>query len=253
MLTGSPSNGVPAYDTIVEMDSRAEHNYWLIFNECEQHWQCNSSPEDAARFYHDQVVSIIYGEGADADARLIVGGVNSHECGIQWLVEFVTYYESNYGELPRAGWHFHVYPEVKPNTWPSNCSGQWDFDDTLFGSPDEAFNLWSGHAFNALAFVQQYGRPEDEIWFTEIGCLNHGYHQIQGPVCQAPGFVESYAPRILSWLNNEGRWVTRYAWYTNWDTNYWSATKLFSSIDGPWQYSSLGWFFSQILPASSVR
>jgi hypothetical protein len=251
MLTGSPSAGIPSIETIADMDGRADHDYWLVFNECEQHWQCDASPQEAAIFYHDVVVETMYGQGADPDARLIVGGINAHACGIQWLSEFVTHYESNYGPLPRAGWHFHIYPEILPNTWPANCSGQWDFDDTLFHNPDEAFNLWTDRAAGVLAFAQQYGRVEDEIWITEMGCLNHGFHQEQRPVCQESGFMATYAPKILSWLNNEGRWVTRYAWYTNWDTNYWNATKLFSSVDGPWKYSSLGWFFSQIIPASS--
>lgn len=251
MLTGSPSNGMPENETIAVMDGRAEHDYWLVFNECEQHWQCDTSPQEAAIFYHDVVVETMYGQGADPDARLIVGGVNAHECGIQWLSEFLIYYEANYGQLPRAGWHFHIYPEILPNTWPQNCSGQWHFDDTLFYNPDEAFNLWTDRVAGVLAFAQQYGRVEDEIWITEMGCLNHGFHQEQRQVCQEKGFMAAYAPKILSWLNNEGRWVTRYAWYTNWDTKYWNATKLFSSIEGPWKYSSLGWFFSQVIPASS--
>ncbi|MGB3714124.1 MAG: glycosyl hydrolase [Candidatus Promineifilaceae bacterium] len=251
MLTGGPSNGIPSIETIADMDGRADHDYWLVFNECEQHWQCDTSPQDAAIFYHDVVVETMYGQGVDPDAKLIVGEVNSHTCGIQWLSEFVTHYEANYGPMPRAGWHFHIYPEIEPNTWPQNCSGQWDFDDTLYHSPDEAFNLWTDRAAGVLAFAQQYSRVEDEIWITEMGCLNYGFHQEQRPVCQEGRFIAAYVPKILSWLNNEGRWVTRYAWYTNWDTKFGNATKLFSSVEGPWKYSSLGWFFSQVIPASS--
>ncbi|HET6445741.1 MAG TPA: glycosyl hydrolase [candidate division Zixibacteria bacterium] len=252
MLTGGPANGLPAFDTIVDLDARAEHNYWLVFNECEQHWQCDATPQEAADFYHDEVVATLYEQGADPDAKLIVGGVNAHDCGLRWLAEFMTYYEATYGPLPRAGWHFHIYPDILPNTWPTNCSGQWDFDDTLFSSPDEAFNLWTDRAHGILGFIQQYGSIDDEIWITEMGCLNHGFHQQQQPVCQESGFMAAFTPKILAWLNDEGRWVTRYAWYTNWDNNYWDATKIFSSVEGPWTFSSLGWFYTQILPASNT-
>ncbi len=252
MLTGGPSSGLPSVETIIDMDERADHDYWLVFNECEQHWQCDATPQEAADFFHDEIVTTMYEQGADSDAKLIVGGINAHACGILWLTEFLTYYEDNFGTLPRAGWHFHIYPEIEPNTWPNNCSGQWDFNDNLFISPEAAFNLWLDRMEGVLAFIQQYGTVEDEIWITEMGCLNHGYHQAQSPVCQRSEFMITYAPKILEWLNNEGRWVTRYAWFTNWDDNYWDATKLFSSIDGPWTYSSLGWFYTQIQPASGV-
>jgi hypothetical protein len=253
MLTGGPINGLPDHDIIVEMDNRQPNNLWLVFNECENHLQCNTTPQEAARFYHDQVVEVLYNQGADADAELIVGGVNAHVCGIAWLEQFVTAYEAAYGPLPRAGWHFHVYPEMHPNGWPgAGCAGTWDFDDTLFPDPSTAFALWREHAHNALAFVQQYGRPGDEIWFTEMGCLNYGNHQEQRPVCQAEGFIDTYAKAILAWLNSEGRWVTRYAWYTNWDYKYWQVTKLLASVEEPWQFSSLGWYYRQIAPAAAV-
>jgi hypothetical protein len=77
MLTGGPSNGLPAIETIADLDGRADHEYWLVFNECEQHWQCDAFPQEAAIFYHDEDVETMYGQGADPDARLIVGGINA--------------------------------------------------------------------------------------------------------------------------------------------------------------------------------
>jgi hypothetical protein len=252
MLTSRPSNGLPERSIIEDMDQRASHNYWLVFNECDHVDQCNASPQEAAAFYHDVVVETLYNQGADSDAELIVGGVSAHPCGIQWLADFVNTYEANYGELPRAGWHFHNYPEMRPSAWPGGCNNSWAYDDGLFPDPEAAADLWIEHANNALAFVQEYGRPEDEIWFTEIGCLNYGFHQEQRPVCQADGFIQDYASRILAWLNNQGRWVTRYAWYTNWDIRYWEITHLLSEAGPIWQYSPLGYYYAQVTPAAST-
>jgi hypothetical protein len=254
MLISNPRNELPAVELVRERDVQTEHNYWLVFNECEHQLQCNTSPAEAAQYYHDRVVDLVFTQGGDADADLIIGGVNAHPCGIVWLKNFVDYYRVTYGELPYSGWHFHLYPEIVPGGWPQNCNGNWGFNDWLFPDAETAFNLWREHALNALAFVQEYGRPDDEVWFTEMGCLNYGDHQVQGPVCQGEGFMEDYAGRILGWLNGEGRWVTRYAWYTNWDSRYWRVTHLIA--DAPsgeqWQYSSLGYWYSQIEPAAAV-
>ncbi|MCL4870981.1 MAG: glycoside hydrolase family protein [Anaerolineae bacterium] len=256
MLVSRPSNGLPSIPDIQLADSRTNHNYWLVFNECEHQNQCNTSPQAAADFYHNQVVEIMYNQGADPDAKLIVGGVNAHPCGIKWLRDFVTHYQDNYGPLPHAGWHFHLYPEIRPGD-PVNCTGNWMFDDTLFPDPQTAFNLWRQHAYNALSFVQTYGQRTDEIWFTEMGCLNYGNHQVPGPVCQADGFMMAYAPLILNWLNGEGRWVTRYAWYTDYSTGYFKATMLLSEVfpyghTGPLPLSELGQYYSRVTPTSAV-
>ncbi|MGH2536610.1 MAG: glycosyl hydrolase [Candidatus Promineifilaceae bacterium] len=252
MLVGWLRNGLPRAEIIREMDARAEHNYWLVFNECEHQHQCNASPQEAAAFYHDVVVETIYVQGADPDAQLIVGGVNAHECGINWLRDFVAAYESRYGPLPRAGWHFHLYPDIRPSGWPGNCDTDWVFDDHMMPSPAAAFELWRQHATNALAFVQSVGAAEDEVWFTEMGCINAGGHQQPGPVCNDDGFMADYAGRVLAWLNDEGRWVDRYAWYTNWDQGYWHFTRLLESAGPEWKFSSLGWFYAQVRPAAAV-
>lgn len=254
MLISEPSNGMPGTPFIIEMDGRSPHDYWIVYNECEHQDQCNTSPQAAADFYHDQILDVLYTQGADANARLILGGVNAHPCGIDWLEQFVTYYEATYGELPRAGWHFHIYPDVVPDSWPGGCGGNWIFDDRLFPDPQTAFNLWLSQARSTLEFVQQYGKSTDEIWFTELGCLNGGYHQQQRLVCSAPGFMAGYVPPILEWLNNEGRWVTRYAWYTDWDSNYWNYTKLYKTVEGETnrELNSLGLFYSQVDAAQAI-
>jgi hypothetical protein len=255
MLTGGPRNGLTGTAFLVEMDRRSDHDYWLVFNECEHQGQCATPPEEAADFFRNQVVEALFNQGADANAQLIVGGVNAHPCGIEWLERFVTYYEANYGEVPRVGWHFHLYPEIQPGNWPDNCGGDWIFNDLLFPDAQSAFALWLSHARATLEFVQQYGDPADEIWFTELGCLNAGYHQQPaGPVCQADGFMAGYVPLMLEWLNNEGRWVTRYAWYTDWDPNYWHYTKLYQTVAGETnrELSPAGLFYSQIEAAEAV-
>lgn len=254
MLAGSPRSNLPSVGQIQLLDSYNSHNYWIVFNECEHQFQCNTSPAEAAQFFHDKVVDLLFTQGGDPDADIIIGGVNAHPCGILWLKNFVDYYQVTYGPLPYTGWHFHLYPEMRPSGWPNSCDGGWSFDDTLMPNVDAAFNLWRDHAANALAFVQEYGQPGDEIWFTEMGCLNYGFHQVQAPVCQAEGFMQDYASRILGWLNTDGRWVTRYAWFTNWTTRYFEVTYLIAEVpnDQPWKYSSLGYWYAQIVPAAAL-
>lgn len=256
MLAGGPDDTIPPVADIRITDERTRHDYWLVLNECEHQNQCNSSPQAAADFYHNEVLDILYSQEGDPNARLIVGGVNAHPCGIKWLSEFVTYYQNNYGPLPRTGWHFHLYPEMRPQN-PSACTGAWVFDDALFPTPQAAFDLWKQHANNALEFVQTYGQQNDEVWFTEMGCLNYGGHQVQGPICQADGFILSYAQSILGWLNGEGRWVTRYAWYTDWNSAYFKVTMLLeeafpSDYTGPLPLTPLGEYYSSVTPAPAV-
>ncbi len=255
MVAGGPRSGIPTLEELQESDSRTPHDYWLALNECEHQNQCNSSPQAAANFYHN-VVDRLYAQGGDPNARLIVGGVNAHPCGIKWLREFVTYYEDTYGPLPHAGWHFHLYPELRPAD-PVNCTGNWIFDDTLFPTPQAAFDLWQQHANNALEFVQTYGHPNDEVWFTEMGCLNYGFHQVQAPVCQADGFMAVYVPLIMGWLNGDGRWVTRYAWYTDWSTAYFEVTMLLAEpfapdYTGPLSLTEVGQFYANLDAAAAL-
>jgi hypothetical protein len=255
MVAGGPRSGIPTVEELQESDSRTPHDYWLALNECEHQNQCNGSPQSVADFYHN-VVDRLYAQGGDPNARLIVGGVNAHPCGIKWLREFVTYYQDTYGPLPHAGWHFHLYPEIRPQD-PVNCTGNWIFDDALFPTPQAAFELWKQHANNALEFVQTYGHPSDEVWFTEMGCLNYGFHQVQAPVCQADGFMSAYVPLIMGWLNGEGRWVTRYAWYTDWSTAYFKVTMLLAEpfapdYTGPLSLTEVGQFYANLDAAAAL-
>ncbi|MEI2608312.1 MAG: glycosyl hydrolase [Candidatus Promineifilaceae bacterium] len=256
MLTGGPRDAVPTVATLQMSDNSTNHNYWLVFNECEHQFQCNSSPQNAADFLHNQILPVVYDQGGDPDAKLIIGGVNTHPCGIKWLTDFVVYYEATYGPLPHAGWHFHMYPEIRQAN-PTACTGDWVFDDNLFPNPNAAFELWRQYAYNALTFVQTYGEQTDEIWFTEMGCLNYGFHQIQEEVCQGEGFLSTYAPLILGWLNGEGRWVTRYAWYTDWTTAYYKITALLANTfppghTGPMDLTDLGQFYANVDAAAAV-
>lgn len=256
MISGSPRETLPSVADIQLADQRTTHDYWLAFNECEHQNQCNSSPQSAADYYHNQVIDLLYNQGGDPNARLIVGGVNAHPCGIKWLTDFVNYYQNTYGPLPHTGWHFHIYPELRPQD-PNGCTGSWIFDDTLFPNPQAAFDLWKQHAYNALNFVQTYGNQTDEIWFTEMGCLNYGGHQVEGPICQAEGFILTYAQSIVGWLNGEGRWVTRYAWYTDWTNAYFKVTMLLSEAyppnhTGALPLTPLGQYYSGVTPASAV-
>ena len=183
------SKGLPTPETIRSIDRKTDlntgHDYWLVFNECEVWIQCGTAPEKQARFFHDEVLPLI--NAHDPDARLIIGGIIANEKGLAWLTTFLESYRALAGQdLPRAGWHFHIYPEVdgvKPST-------------AQFIASAERFQAW----------VNINGKPEDEVWLTEMGCLSQ-------PLCKD---VPNYLADILAYLNGEnGRWITRYAWYTS--------------------------------------
>jgi hypothetical protein len=59
------------------MDEHADNDCRLTFSQCDQHWQCVAFPQEVAIFYHDENVETMYGQEADPDARLIVGGINA--------------------------------------------------------------------------------------------------------------------------------------------------------------------------------
>lgn len=253
--------------------SSTPHDYWLVFNECENAGQCDAAPEEAADFYHNEIVRTVIEWGGDPNAQLIVGGVNAHQCGIAWLERFVQSYEKRYGPLPRAGWHFHIYPEVAPAEWYEfrRCEGNWSYRDQPFltptptGVPEASlWPLWQDHAENMKFFLWRYGTPDDEIWLTETGCLRS--MQTHTPACELPGSMYLYTSRITEWLNNEGRWVNRYAWYTEWDLANWEQTKLYDVTRTPtptpdqWLNSvgespnlaALGVYYTQVTPAAPV-
>lgn len=213
---GSPTpTFVP--DPFATLDAQTDmqalpHDYWLIFNECESDVQCSATPQQAAYFYYHYVVNILLVK--DPNAKLIVGGVNAMPCGLQWLANFVQEYKIISGgqPLPRAGWHFHIYPDIVPQEYPEGCGtnhvSHWKTNPELIDASDAIAHLES-----IRAFVWTYGSPEDEIWITEMGCLVFAQCSISA---RGPNFMFEYVSQITAWLNSRGRWIDRYAWYTDW-------------------------------------
>jgi hypothetical protein len=222
----------PPASALATIDARTPHDYWLVFNECEHQYQCNTPPIQAAGYFASQLLPYIL--QADPNAKLIIGGVNAHECGIDWLKRFVE--ELDPAELAWiSGWHFHLYPEVVPADWVEKgldgCDSDWIYHDPRVATVEDAWNAWQTDVWNIYWFVEQYGDlVEDEIWITEMGCSNPGYHQLQQPVCQSEGYMYEYVTRMTGWLNSSaGRWIDRYAWYTDWNNvPYWNHTKLYA-------------------------
>jgi hypothetical protein len=275
MIAGGIFTDPPRWGKVkLIISPQTAHDYWLVFNECEHNAQCDASPEDAADFYYNEVVRTISEWGGDPNAQLIIGGVNAHPCGLSWLTRFVQSYEERYGPLPHAGWHFHIYPEVAPSGWPNSCEGDWVWQLDLFRTPTPTgtpqaplWPHWKQHTRNVLGFVWTFGEPDDEVWITEIGCLrNYWGEGTPTAACEIPGSMYHYTASMTEWLNNEGRWVNRYAWYTDWDTNQiWEQTRLFAVTRTPdppptpvptppttANLSALGRFYSQVTPAAPI-
>lgn len=219
--------------TVQAVASQTPHEYWLVFNECESIYQCATAPDLAAQSYGQYVEDFLTAVEGGPYAKVIIGGVNAHECGILWAINFLKSFRDIYGRDPLyiAGWHFHLYPDVTPHEWRVNgvsCApednppgagwpfGAWDYDDKRVETVEKAWTAWQEDVWNIYSFMQEYGQPEQEIWITEMGCLNAGYHQLQQPACQSDGFMYEYVSRITGWLNSPaGRWIDRYAWYTD--------------------------------------
>lgn len=277
-LPGTPTRTpvpTPIPEILATIAARTPHNYWLIFNECEHQLQCRTDPVEAAISYHDLIVPFL--NSVDPQAELIVGGVNAHECGIKWLEDFMIYYRQNYGEPPfLAGWHFHLYPDVVALDWitqgTEGCDSNWGYYDDRVNTVDEAWAAWQADVYNIWAFVGQYGDiVEDEIWISEMGCLNPGGHDLPGPICGQEGYMYEYTRRITTWLNTAGRWVDRYAWFTDIaaaEVEYWDYTRLYYRQlvgtptptippGGPtptpgYGFSALGNFYGGVTPAAAV-
>lgn len=245
---------------IAYVATRTPHDYWLIFNECEHHFQCWTSPENAAFSYREYIVRFIqeHPNEIGTNPKLIVGGVNAHVCGIEWLKDFITAYrDNNQGANPPylAGWHFHLYPELVPRQWIidgmngiSGCDDStWIYYDPRLATLDLAWDAWLEDVGNILEFLEWYGDDSGEVWITEMGCLNGGKHLVpdQPPeptpsltpypaICQANGFMYEYVTRMTGWLNsNAGRWIDRYAWYTDYSLRSGAQTQLYSFTPGP--------------------
>ncbi len=241
------SQTLPSLATVQSIDSKTNHDYWLVFNECENYWQCNQLPEDQAQFYHDQVLPLIYDQGGDPDAKLIIGGSTAHECGVSWMTRFIEAYRTLYGEdPPRAGWHFHVYPDVglDPDIWqpgqpcPDNSWGGFGVDRAninYYIEDTERFKQW----------WIEYGSAGDEIWLTETGCP-------AVPFCPDtdvhPDMVD-YIAAITAYLNDEGRWINRYAWYTTIDPDY-PTTWLVTDYSNNPAFTDIGNYYAQVTPSA---
>lgn len=139
---------------------------------------------------------------------------------------------------------------------------------------DKAWTAWLSDVGNILPFVQQYGDiTEYELWITEMGCLNGGFHrptpEPQEPICRKVGYMYEYTSRITNWLNTTGRWVDRYAWFT--DTrgyNYQGFTRLYDlevwltptpppqpgtpTPTPGYGFSALGNFYRGVTPAAAT-
>ena len=72
MLVGART--LPTTATVQTIAGKKGHEYWLVFNECENVGQCKQHPSDQAAFYHDQVLPLI--AAADPTAKLIIGGTS---------------------------------------------------------------------------------------------------------------------------------------------------------------------------------
>jgi len=225
------SKKVPSIDVIRSIDIKTDlntgHDYWLVFNECEAWVQCDTPAEEQAVYFYEEVLPLI--NSGDPDAKLIVGGVIANEKGLTWLTTFVqTYRQISGHDLPRAGWHFHIYPEVK-GTPPTIDS---------FVADAESFRHW----------VDQHGSPNDEIWLTVMGCLST-------ELCSD---VPTYLAEILAYLNGEnGRWITRYAWYTSYSKTDCNACSYNPSTflieeNTPHGLTPLGQFYANHLPEPAI-
>jgi hypothetical protein len=243
---------LPTLAEVQAMDAQTDHGYWLVFNECENWGVCNTPPEEQAELYHDEVLPLVYDQGGDPDAELIIGGSSAHPCGLAWLTRFVETYRSLYGEdPPRAGWHFHVYPEVGPrpdlwqpgepcpDTWPGAVTGEANI--TNYVEDAERFRRW----------WSLYGSPDDEVWLTETGCLAMWFQTHCPDTTVHPNMVD-YMAAITAYLNDQGRWIDRYSWYVDYDDVFESSWLITDPTISPVEFTDIGIYYSQVVPSAHV-
>lgn len=222
---------------------RKTNDYWLIWNEPESQYQGDIKPAAAVELFHEQVVGRFL--PIAPDAKLIIGGVNGGKCGIHWLEEFVTLYQTQYGPIPNlAGFHFHLYPDL----WAGElCDQPWQWNFARTANPETLWSEWLIQADNVKAFMLAYGRPGMEVWVTETSCL-------APPPSACKDSTAMLAVRIVDWLNGSGRWVSRMAWYADWDNHWWYWTRLYGvpPIDGQTAVltpAGEAWLGADVLPA----
>jgi hypothetical protein len=231
---------LPSIKAIQLADSKTpDHDYWLVFNECEIVGQCEQLPEVQAEFYHDEILPRI--AQGDPNAQLIIGGTTAHECGLAWLERFVRAYQTSYGEgPPRAGWHFHIYPDVVPHPdfWqPGEVCPNEAWVGTGQGVADLAHYV--ADAERVRRWWSAYGSPDDEIWITETGCLTN-------PPC--PGDMVRYMADVTGYFNDQGRWIDRYAWYTDKDALF-PNTHLYAVVP---TRKPIGDYYALVTPSAYV-
>jgi hypothetical protein len=232
-------NILPTTATVQTIAAKKGHEYWLVFNECEHLGgdSCGQIPISQAILYHDRILPLV--AAGDPNAKLIIGGSSAHECGLSWMTQFVLTYRSQYHQdPPRAGWHFHIYPEVVPAGW---TSGQPCPDpDTWYGGVVTESISITDYITQANAirhWWSLYGSPNDEIWITEMGCLDTSL-----TLCPSNS-DPTYLNDITYYLNHDGLWIDRYAWFTDYDYRFVQTTLMTSATSG--QLSSLGIAYSQ--------
>ncbi len=242
-------NVLPTTSTVQTIAAEKGHEYWLVFNECENVGQCNRLPADQAQFYHNQILPLA--AAGDPNAKLIIGGTIAHECGLSWLTQFVQAYRFLYHpDPPRAGWHFHIYPDVVPydpqtgHVWQPGEPCPVPLGGTSAGQAPSITNyIAQANAFRR--WWSLYGSPTDEIWVTETGCLD--------PTYCPNNSTTTYIAAITAYLNNDGRWIDRYAWYTDNDgptSSYYKSWLMTYPVTG--QLTGIGTYYSQVVPASHV-
>lgn len=293
MLHSSVYEGGLISRRLVENRSVADlrpYPYWSVLNECDNNWQCDAAPEEAADFYYQEVMRMMNTlDPADVPAQaLIIGGTSAHACGIEWLARFVQTYEERYGPIPRAGWHFHIYPGLVADPEKSNCNA-WYFDYDLVKDPASINVEFERQLDNILNFLwtEVWAEGEeitDEIWITEMGCILGSYNDLDGtvqpgltpmpgatfvPGCDAThdgGYPLTYhfVAEITGRLQDEWRWVDRYAWYTNWEpaqrypyAQFYEMTPVPEGLRQPIPdtiptLTNLGTYFEQITPAPAI-
>lgn len=240
------AQSLPSITTVQSIDIKTNHDYWVVFNECDNVFQCNKLPEIQAQFYHDQVLPLISDQGGDPNAKLIIGGVGAQPCGLNWLSRFVDAYRSLYHQdPPRAGWHFHIYPDLIA------------YEDGVPLTPEQpcpaVFSLGpSNRPISVTYYIEDaerirhwwslYGSPNDEIWITETGCLDYNN-------CPDTSTTD-YIAAITAYLNDQGRWINRYAWYTDKDSSFPDTWLMSNSVSGT--LTAIGTYYSQVKPSAHV-
>jgi hypothetical protein len=177
------------------------NGYILVGNECNVPTQCNMNPGWFATWLRNKVVAW---KAIDPSVKVIIGNVIIHDYttsgGETWLSNVRNIYINTYGlaawQNDIAGMGFHVYPHLDPFN-----------NQRIFVS--QAIN----DMHYAITYTQQMSGANDEVWFTEVGCLVQTCNN--GPGGTYPNWERDYASGIRAHLNNHPH--GRVYWYTDWN------------------------------------